>query len=221
MRQLVIVRPEPGASATAKAAQALGLTPVVVPLFEVRPLAWRPPETKAFDALLLTSANAVRCAGDGLARFRALPAYCVGEATAAEARAAAFVVKAIGTGGVEELLKSLPDGLKLLHLCGTHRREAASPRHRIEPLPVYVSAELPVGDRLSGIDSAVVALHSPRAAAVLARNIEAGRSQIALAAISAATAEAAGEGWERIAIALRPTDADLLAIAARLCNNPA
>jgi uroporphyrinogen-III synthase len=199
----------------------MGLAAIVIPLFEIRPLGWRAPDPQLFDALLLTSANAVRCAGHGLEKLKVLPAYCVGEATAAEALNAGMAITATGTGGVDDLLKSLPDELKLLHPCGLDRRLPASPRQHIEPLPVYESVELPAGDRLRAIEDSVVLLHSPRSAAALARNIEAGRDRIAIAAISAAAAQAAGEGWETAAVAGRPTDSDLLAIAARLCKNPA
>jgi len=41
-----------------------------------------------------------------------------------------------------------------------------------------------------------------------------------LAAISPDTAAAAGPGWERVEVAAEPSDAALLAIASRLCNNP-
>ena len=46
------------------------------------------------------------------------------------------------------------------------------------------------------------------------------RGAISIAAISAAAAVAAGEGWAAVAIADKPTDEALLALAARLCNNP-
>jgi uroporphyrinogen-III synthase len=40
------------------------------------------PAAEDFEAVLFTSANAPRHGGDGLAPFRALPCYAVGEATA-------------------------------------------------------------------------------------------------------------------------------------------
>ena len=61
MRRLLVLRPEPGASATAGRARTLGLDPVLMPLFEIEPIAWTAPDPAGFDALLLTSANAVRC----------------------------------------------------------------------------------------------------------------------------------------------------------------
>src|SRR5687767_8581448 len=88
MRRLAILRPEPGASATVSRAAAIGLDAFAMPLFEIEPLAWEAPEPTAFDALLLTSANAVRCGGQALERLRGLPVHAVGEATAEAARRA-------------------------------------------------------------------------------------------------------------------------------------
>src|SRR5687768_9453521 len=85
MRRLAILRPEPGASATVERARELGLDAFAVPLFAIEPLAWELPDSGAFDALLLTSANTVRQAGPSLERLLQLPAYAVGDATAAAA----------------------------------------------------------------------------------------------------------------------------------------
>ena len=90
MRRLVILRPEPGASATADAARGMGLDPVRMPLFRIEPIAWDAPEASGFDGLLLTSANAVRQAGDKLQALRGLRVYAVGEATGNAARNADF-----------------------------------------------------------------------------------------------------------------------------------
>ena len=87
MRRLIVLRPEPGASATVERAQALGLDAFAIPLFRVEPIAWTAPDAGQFEGLLLTSANAVRHGGDQLERLRGLPVYVVGEATAEAARA--------------------------------------------------------------------------------------------------------------------------------------
>ncbi len=42
--RLLVLRPQPGADETAARARALGLEPVVAPLFSVRPLHWTPPD---------------------------------------------------------------------------------------------------------------------------------------------------------------------------------
>jgi uroporphyrinogen-III synthase len=223
MRPLVILRPEPGASATARAAEQLGLRSVVIPLFAVEPREWRSADPREFDALLLTSANAVRHGGPGLSRLQGLPAYCVGEATAGAARDAGFAVAGVGKAGVDALLDSLPAGLRLLHLCGSDRREPHGPRQSVAPIPVYRSAQLPLPEGFERLEGSVIAIHSPRAGARLAELAERerlARETIAIAAISGEAAEAAGEGWGDIGTATEPTDRALLALASRLCNNP-
>jgi uroporphyrinogen-III synthase len=220
MKPLVIVRPEPGASATAEAARKLGLDPVVMPLFSIEPVGWEAPSSEKFNALLFTSANALRHGGSGLEAIRYLPAHCVGEATAAAAREGGFNVASVGTGGVDALLQQLPAGLKLLHLCGADWREPASATQSIEHVPVYRAAEVDAPD-IHRIEGAIVAVYSPRAARVLGRHVDrAGltRGQIAIAAISRAAAEAVRSGWQALEIAAEPTDSALLAIAARLCD---
>lgn len=225
MRPLVIVRPEPGASATAKAAEQVGLSVLVMPLFEIEAVAWRAPRTGDFDGLLLTSANAVRCGGDELGRLRNLPVHCVGVSTAAEAREAGFSIATIGGGGVDSLLALLPPNLRLLHLCGTDRREPDEPKQTIRAVAVYRAAELPVPQAFKHLGSAVIAVHSARSASrVAAVAAEAGlrREAIAIVAISgdaAAAAAAAGDGWQSVTAVGEPTDTALLALAASLCNN--
>jgi len=220
MRRLVIVRPEPGASASVDHARALiGIDAFAMPLFAVEPVAWAVPDPREFDALLLTSANAVRQGGEGLAQLRGLPVYAVGEATAATAREAGFEVAGTGDAGVDALLSSIPGRVRLLHLCGEHRTAAAV----ANAVPVYRSVELPTPDDLGQIEGQTVAVHSPRAGQRMAELVDrAGidRATIRIAAISEAVALATGEGWAMREAAETPTEAALLALAARLCDNP-
>lgn len=218
MRRLLVVRPEPGATATLEKARAKGLDAAAVPLFEVHALDWEAPEPSNFDAILLTSANAVRQAGEKLKKYRGLQAYAVGEATADAAREAGFGIASVGKAGVDRLLGSINPEMKLLHPCGEDRRSPDDPKQRITTVPVYRAAALPdpeLGD-LSGV---VVLAHSPRAAARLAELVK-DRSNTCVAAISDAAAEALGRGWARVEVADEPTDDALLALAARLCNTP-
>jgi uroporphyrinogen-III synthase len=224
MRPLVILRPEPGASATAEAARAMGLQPLVMPLFRTEAIPWQAPNPFRFDALLLTSANTIRGGGTELERVRSLRAHCVGEATAAAAREAGFAVASSGSGGVEGLLRSLPPGLRLLHLGGADRQEPSRDRQEITSIDVYRAVELPAPEALAEIDGSVVALHSARAAARFGRlsdDLGLSRGSLALVAMSERSAAAAGDGWERVDVAPEPADSALLAIAARLCNKPA
>lgn len=216
MRKLLLIRPEPGLTASAERARALGLEVLPCPLFRVEPLPWQAPEPAVFDALLLTSANAVRHGGAQLAKFRALPVQAVGAATATAAEEAGFRIDTVGEGDLVELLARLPATLQLLHLAGEDHRETDDPR--IERRIVYRSTVIP-DPRLPPIEGLVVAVHSPRAGRRLAE-LAAVRSATAIAAISPAAAEACGPGWERIESVDRPTDNSLLALAARLCHTP-
>lgn len=219
MRRVLVLRPEPGASATAAAARERGLDPVTVPLFAVEPLDWEAPEAGSFDGLLLTSANAVRHAGDQLVPLRGLPAYAVGDATAAAARQAGFDIAATGDAGVDRLLGSIDAELKLLHLCGEDRREPANARQQITSVPVYRARSVERPD-LGAAPGSVALLHSPRAGSRFAELVQDRRS-ITIAAISKDAAQAAGKGWDTVEVAEDPSDHQLLALAARLCNKPA
>jgi uroporphyrinogen-III synthase len=218
MRRVLVLRPEPGASATVERARALGLDAIGVPLFEVGPLPWEAPEPGAFDGLLLTSANAVRHGGDELLKLRGLEVYAVGDATAEAAREAGFDIAATGDAGVDRLLASIEAGLRLLHPCGEDRREAQQARQQIASIPVYRAKPIDSPD-LSPGKGAVALVHSPRAGRRLAELMR-DRASIAIAAISPAAAEAVGHGWESVEATAEPSDDALLALAARLCNNP-
>ena len=217
MRRLLVLRPEPGASSTLARAKTLGLQAIAVPLFEIEPIAWNTPDASAFDGLLLTSASTFRHGGAQIGELSALPAYAVGEATAEAARGAGLTVAAIGDSGVEALLRSIDPVLRLLHLCGEDRRDPIDASQHITSVPVYRAKAIEAD--LSDIEGAVALIHSPRAGRRFAELVVDGGS-IAIAAISTAAADAAGDGWQSVDAAEQPADDALLALAARLCNNP-
>ena len=200
-----------------KRATELGLQAIAAPLFEIESIDWEPPDPSSFDGLLLTSANAVRQAGDKLIQLRGLKAYAVGETTAEAARDAGLDIAATGDSGVDRLLGSIGQDLALLHLCGEHRRGSPDAKQRITPIPVYRAKALEKPD-LSTASKSVVIVHSPRAGQRLGELIP-DRASISIAAISSAAADAAGSGWAAVEIASEPSDEALLALAARLCNN--
>lgn len=218
MRRLFVFRPEPAASRTVDKAKAMGLDVVSVPLFSLERVDWSAPDRDRFDAILLTSANAVNLAGEQLQKMRQLPVHAVGEATAVAARVAGLRVATVGTGGVDDLLAKVEPNVRLVHLCGEDRRIPSAPAQAINALTVYraVAAE---GCDLGELRSQVAVLHSPRAARRLRELVdETTRSTIHVAAISAPTAEVAGRGWAEVRIAASPNDSELLALAARLCE---
>ena len=220
---VLILRPEPGASDTAGRARALGLDPVVAPLFALRPLGWAPPDPARFDAVMLTSASAARLAGGGMTSWLGLPCHAVGEATAQAARDAGFGDVRTGLGDGAALLEAMAaDGIgAAFHPCGRDRIPLHHPKVDLLDLPVYAAD---AADRLpaaacAALDAGALALlHSPRAAALFAGLAGDARAGVRIAAISEAAAAAAGEGWRQVAVAPRPRDRALLELAARLCR---
>jgi uroporphyrinogen-III synthase len=221
MRKLFILRPEPGASASAKKARALGLEAVVTPLFAVHPVKWIAPDPAGFDGLLLTSANAVRHGGDALAQMRGLPVYAVGAATADAATQAGFKVKKAGHGNVDDLLADLPARFRLMHPCGFHRRPPVDPKQRITTACAYRAKPEAPPPSFRALPGNVAAVHSAEAAKRLAELVlPVERRKVRLAAIGQQAAVAAGLGWEVVGIAADPNDDAVLALAARLCDKP-
>ena len=218
MRSVLVLRPEPGASATIERARERGLPAIAIPLFEIDALDWDTPDAAGFDGLLLTSANAVRCGGQQLEKLRGLPVYAVGEATAAAAREAGFSIEATGHAGVDRLLGSIDADIRLVHLCGEDRRSPDRPRQGMTSIVVYRAMPVEAPD-LGAARGGVALIHSPRAGRRFAELMR-DRTSVAVAAISPAAAEAVGTGWQSVEVADEPTDDALLAVAARLCNNP-
>jgi uroporphyrinogen-III synthase len=223
VRQVVILRPEPGASRTAAKARALGLEPVLLPLFAPEPLPWNQPAADEFDALLLTSANGVRMAGAGLDRYRILPAYAVGEATAQALRDAGFADVTAGTGDGNAIAARVrADGRRrVLHLAGTTVAPMDISGLSVRRISVYSMASL-ISERIpteqAGAD-AILLVHSPRAGERLSMLLPpARRNGLHVVAISAAALAASGDGWASGHAAARPDDDEMLALARRLCE---
>lgn len=211
MSKVVILRPEPGAAATLKRAAAAGIDALAIPLFEVAPVRWDAPPAEAYDALLLTSANAVRHAGASIDGLRSLAAYCVGAATAEAALGAGLRVAGTGASDAAALAKQIPAGLRLLHLAGRDHR----PLGGVTTIVVYESAAIDPPPSLDALDGGVAMVHSPRAGRRLAELVEQ-RGTVAIAAISDAAAAACGTGWRTVAAVEAPADGALLALAAAL-----
>jgi uroporphyrinogen-III synthase len=211
---MIVVRPAPGDARTLARLAARGIDALSIPLFAVQPVAWTPPDPAAFDALLLTSGNALRHGGTGLDRLRGLPVVAVGAATAAAATAAGFVVALTGDGDVARVSDAAASaGLgRLLHLAGRDRMTAGA-----TAITVYASEALTVSpDDVARFAGATVLLHSARAAAAVAGLIDAegiDRAAVRLAAFSPAVAAAVGDGWQAVAIASVPTDPALIEAA--------
>lgn len=222
-RPIAVLRPEPGNRTTAEAIAAAGGTALRLPLFEIRALPWQAPDPAAFDALILTSANAVRHAGPALEGLRRLPVHAVGAATARAARAAGLTVAATGSADAASLLAAAEAGgvRRALHLAGReHTLSAGGIVAAI--VPVYASDAIPLPlDRVAGLAGSIALVQSARAGARLAEIVEQGRidrSGIAIVAVSPRAAAAAGPGWEREVAPRDFSAAGLIAAAIALAD---
>lgn len=164
MPRLLLTRARPQAEAFAEEVRAkTGLTPHVSPMQEMRDL---PVEVdlSGVSSLAFTSKN-------GVAAFARkspvrLPAYCVGEATAAFARELGFEAQA-AAGDATALREILPK-TGVLHLHGQHVTAGLNVPH----LAIYEQVALPLDAETLALLTAgkidAVALFSPRAARLLA-----------------------------------------------------
>ena len=224
--KLLIVRALPAAERTAELVTSAGITPLVMPLFEIAPNDWAVPNPAEFDGLLITSANAVRHSAEKLSRLAELPVFAVGNQTAEQARSKGLQVKIEGVADKAEITKlaRFAGAQKLLWLSGAQTvAETADDKIIARQIVVYESRKLPAPPNFAelAIGADVVLMHSPR----MARHFRALCTQfgvdpdcISIAALSSNVANAAGEGWKAVAVAKAPSDADLLLAAQSLAR---
>lgn len=116
---VLVTRPEPAASETARRLETLGRIPLIAPVLRIVPAATRLPPPDEVQAVLVTSANAL----PGLAGHRGCRLLTVGDATAAQALEAGFT-DILSAGGDAVTLAALveaecaPSGLPLLLAVG-------------------------------------------------------------------------------------------------------
>ncbi|MGX5825860.1 uroporphyrinogen-III synthase [Mesorhizobium sp. 43Arga] len=233
MLRVLVTRPEPGASRTARRLQETGFQPIVMPLTETVAL----PADAGFVtgdavAVAVTSANAVRHASNEvIAALAALPCHAVGARTAEAARKMRFSSVIEGQGDAEALADAIAvafPGKTITYLCGRvrfamfeQRLEAAGVRvHAVE---TYDTLPVPYSDGtilalLSGQPVDAVLLYSAKAAAAMQALTKRPALQEAFEktrvfALSARIAAAFGDGaGKAIRIAARPDEEALLAL---------
>ncbi|MFM5948402.1 MAG: uroporphyrinogen-III synthase [Novosphingobium sp.] len=225
---LVIIRPEPGCSASLATARTMpGLEIHGHPLFEVNPRSWEAIAPDQIDALLIGSPAVFRHGGRGLAVLKGLPVYAVGEVTAAAARDAGFEVFHQGGGALQGVLAELaPQHRRLLRLAGEERVTLTLPKGvTMEERVVYASMPREMSPELIALlrEPAIVAVHSAEAVRHLsAQCVRHGirRAPLRIAALSPRIAAAAGDGWGEVASVPYPEDKALLALARQMCQDP-
>lgn len=225
-RLLYVFRPEPSLSVTLETAEAMELEAIGCPLFDVEAVGWQLPDPDMYDGLLVGSTNVFRNAGPQLEKLVKLPVYAVGEATAEGAREKGFRVARTGTGGLQGVLDAVErNDMRFLRLAGESMVELSPPAgtsidtevvYRTEPLEITPEVALPLKTR-----GGVVLLHSGEAARRLlaeCERLKVDRTTLTLAVIGPRVADIAGAGWESVHIAQQPRDAELLELAADLCQ---
>ena len=176
MVRVLVTRPEPGASRTARRLEDQGFQPLLLPLTRTQAL---PVDALPGDvaAVAITSANAIRHAPrEIVAALAALPCHAVGARTAQAARAAGFLSVSEGPGTAEALADVLAGSLagkSLAYLCGRVRLPAFEARLSsagvdVRAVETYDTigigyADAAVLERLSGRPVDIALVYSARA----------------------------------------------------------
>lgn len=228
--RVLVFRPLEDAERSAQTLRERGKDPVVAPLFQVLPTGERPPKGP-FDALVLTSANAVPALENLPKSWRGtLPAFCVGTRTADAAGKLGFTAHSARGGRAELLtliLEHMPKGKKLLLVAGRDRHEDLPQQLRDagHEVTIWTAYEAKAVETLPAVavealrdGSADAALHySPRSAEVFfdlagkAELAEQARALPQLALSAAIAAPLISAGSDTVLVAEYPEEAALFA----------
>lgn len=232
--RVLLTRPTEDARRLTEVLRARGIEAVSAPLLDIEYIAGDALNLHGVQALLFTSANGVRAFAHR-SDDRALPALCVGDATARQARDAGFTDVRSAGGDVDDLAMLVGASLDagagtLLHAAGsrvagdlagllaavgfTYRRDLLYRATKAERLPDAARAALEAGD----VDG--VLLYSPRTGAAFAKLVAeaglAGRLDgVTAYCLSPAVADAVRHlPWASVRVAQRPEQEALLALLA-------
>ncbi len=218
---ILITRPEPGATATATRLQAMGHHPIIAPCLTISHLSTTFPPNPA--AIIITSSQAIQSLPT---HFAGTKIFCVGDATAARLRTAGFFSVESADGDATDLFRLI----RSKNLPGTHLLVTGR-GHGLQ-----LSAQLRAGGtkiirRIVYKVKPARKLSAEAAAALAARKIQAAlfysaesaraftqlkppnTAHIEALALSPAVAAALhGLPWIKIRVALAPTELDLLAL---------
>lgn len=226
--RVLVTRPEPVASRTAAELAARGFEPVLLPLTRIEPLDSQEIDATPFEALAVTSANALRHATPPLlAAIRHLRCFAVGGVTAKASRDLGFVEVETGDGDATGLagiiVGATKPSAKILYLCGRLRRpvfenELAGAGISVTALETYETLSIDyAADQLTAHLGAepidLVLVYSAESAIALLRLIKSVVSPVlprrALCISSRVAAVLSAEGLETI-VASEPTEASML-----------
>lgn len=231
--RLLVTRPEPEAEALAATLRVAGHDVLIEPMLVVTPVANVALPRAGVDALLVTSANALRALEQhpDVPALRLLPLFAVGEATAELARQMGFHAVTAGPGTAPELVPilaaALAPGSTILHLAGdVLAADLSGPVQQagliLRSAVVYQTVErqaFSAGTAAALRDGTIdaVTILSPRTARVFAALCRSSGVPIArtrVYCLSAACATGLGDRAALARIAERPALASLLALIA-------
>ena len=205
---ILLTRPQPAAERFAAACTArfgARARPVLAPLMAIVP--HDPlPDLTGLTGLIFTSEPGVTVFGS-LTDRRDLPAFCVGDRTAAAAASLGLAARSAG-GTAEDLLRlvidSVPPGSRMLHAHGVHVRGDLVARLGARGIAAQGAALYDQADlapdasfraAIAGPDRVLVPLFSPRSAALFSAAAGPRAAHVAPVAISAAVGAALPPDW--------------------------
>ncbi len=233
--RILVTRPAADSSLLAQLLTDAGHVAIVSPMLEIKPAPFQMPSDKA-QALVFTSRHAVAPAAAAPGAL-ALPAFCIGPATADAATAAGFnvVAQADGSRGalVAQIAAHRPK--HIVFISGADERgdivsELAAAKVRATRCVVYrATAATSFSDAAQQLLSAnqvdMALLFSARSAATFAKLVDAlpgfDRSQLQLGCLSEAVQASAGGNWATVCIPPTPSLNDLLECAGLVCDSAA
>lgn len=227
---ILITRPEPGATETARRIEALGLTPVLCPVLAIRQVSATLPPALRIGAVLVTSRNAVASLP---AAYHPVPLLAVGNATADRAREAGFTRVASADGDAKALSRMVrqqvnPAAGALLLATGRHNgedlaREMRQAGYRVLRRVVYAAEprEALAPEALAALDRGRIRSALFFSAETARHFVSLTRSSRAMPSLRAVDAVAIGPAagmalealpWRRVRVAARPNQDEMLAL---------
>jgi uroporphyrinogen-III synthase len=230
--RLLLTRPRSEAEGLAKALAERGIESLIAPVMEIMPLTLELPENAKYQAVMLTSGNAVDALiSAGLSAD--LPVFCVGDATARRLATTSFKDVRSAAGMSDDLVELVsrdlsPNGDPVLYLSGmmiaadigaalveagfTIDRRVVYRAQAIEKPDEAVTVALADGS----VDG--VMFYSPRSARIFLDHLKHAKLELmakemtAYCISSAAADTARALTWRKVAVASRPNQVDLLAL---------
>jgi len=225
--RVLVTRPLPAATRTAERLRAAGHVPIVAPLTTIEPTG-EPPPAGRFDAILVTSANAIPALARRPPAAKTRPVFALGTRTAGLVRLAGFPDVREGGADARALAgfvqRALPPSSVLLHVAGRDRKaepasSLAAAGYTVTPWAAYAAVAascLPAGLKtaLSRGEIDAVLHYSRRSAAILRQLSEragvlGGLERAVQLCLSGDVADAL-PGASRVVVAPAPTEDGML-----------